>query len=99
MVANRILLLEPSHFHRFPVCERTLQFILELSRNIPDVQIFTGEFRELSENIDPDTTYFREHPLFNHWQGRQEDREWMFPDITASSGGFFGFWKKCERRL
>jgi deoxyribodipyrimidine photo-lyase len=99
MVANRILLLEPSHFDRFPVCERTLQFILELSRNIPDVQIFTGEFRELSENIDPDNTYFREHPLFTHWQGRQDDREWMFPDITASSGGFFGFWKKCERRL
>jgi len=95
--ANRILLLEPSHFEKFPVCDRTLQFILDLSHNIPGIQVFTGSFQELK--IPASNLRFKEHPLFKHYQGTEDERDWMFPDISWHSGGFFGFWKKYERRL
>ena len=96
---NRILLLEPSHFNKLPVCDRTLQFIIDLGRNIPGLQVFTGEFKELLNMTKAEKIRFREHPLFNHYRGARDDRPWMFPDVTTASGGFFGFWKKCERRL
>ena len=35
---NRILLLEPSHFQKFPVNEKVLEFIINLSLNIPTCQ-------------------------------------------------------------
>ena len=97
--ANRILLLEPSHFRKLPVCQRTLQFIIDLGQNIPGLQVFTGEFNELAGMTTPDKIRFREHPLFSHYRGTCDDRPWMFSDVTAATGGFFGFWKKCERRL
>jgi deoxyribodipyrimidine photo-lyase len=81
------------------VCDRTLQFIIDLGRNIPGLQVFTGEFKELLNMTKAEKIRFREHPLFNHYQGARDDRPWMFPDVTTASGGFFGFWKKCERRL
>ena len=97
--ANRILLLEPSHFKRLPVCDRTLKFALDLGSNIPGLQVFVGEFDDLMRLSNSNNIRFKEHPLFNHYKGLQDDRDWMFPDVTAASGGFFGFWKKCERRL
>lgn len=97
--ANRILLLEPDHFDKYPVCKRTLQFILDLGCNIPDLQLFVGSFQQLQAATTPQNIHYREHPLFDHYQGTRDDRHWMFPDITAPHGGFFGFWKKCERRL
>jgi deoxyribodipyrimidine photo-lyase len=97
--ANRILLLEPSHFKRLPVCDRTLKFALDLGTNIPGLQVFVGEFDELMRLTNSNNIRFKEHPLFNHYKGLQDDRDWMFPDVTAASGGFFGFWKKCERQL
>jgi deoxyribodipyrimidine photo-lyase len=38
--ANRILLLEPSIFNDYPISEQTLNFVLELSKNIDSIQIF-----------------------------------------------------------
>ena len=30
--ANKILLLEPSHFEKYPVCKNTIDFILDLAK-------------------------------------------------------------------
>ncbi|MFY7862004.1 MAG: FAD-binding domain-containing protein, partial [Chitinophagales bacterium] len=45
--ANRILLLEPNFYKKYPVSDRTLDFVLALSKNIADVQVFIGSFEEL----------------------------------------------------
>ena len=37
--ANRVLLIEPSHFKKFPVSPKVLQFILDLSKNIEGIQL------------------------------------------------------------
>ena len=46
--ANRILLLEPSHFREYPVSAKSIDFMLNLSLNVDHMQIFVGEFKELT---------------------------------------------------
>ena len=45
---NRILLLEPSHFKQYPVSQKTIDFIITISKeNIANIQIYVGEFNDL----------------------------------------------------
>jgi len=97
--AERVLLLEPSHFRKLPVSGRTIDFALSLAANIPGIRVFTGEFDTIESLAPGSTFHFREHPLFSHYRGVCDPRDWMFPDITGYSPSFFGFWKKAERRL
>ena len=45
--ATRILLIEPSIFNKYPIGKKAMNFMLELSKNIPSVKVFVGEFDEL----------------------------------------------------
>ncbi len=96
--ANRVLLLEPSHFNRFPVSQRVLEFILKLASNIEGLHVFVGEVHAL-----PDVRLFpqivsKEHPAFRHYPGIKQSRDWMFPGLTANHTSFFRFWKKGEQQ-
>jgi deoxyribodipyrimidine photo-lyase len=110
---NRILLLEPKHFVQFPVTEKVLQFIIGLAQaNIPNLQIYVGNFETLLAQITSakgnisskiagvsPVMYFKEHPTTTHYQGIQEQRDWLFPQVTGYFPSFFGYWKKCEKFL
>ena len=94
--ANRILLLEPSHFHQFPISKPNLSFALELSKNISKLQIFVGEFSELKELAGKDSEFiFKEHPLFAYYEGKKEERDWMFPEVHGYHQSFFKYWQAC----
>jgi deoxyribodipyrimidine photo-lyase len=96
---HRILLLEPNHFEQFPVTEKVVQFIIDLAlTNIPGIQIFIGNFEALSKHIQT-SIYFKEHPTTLHYNGIQEARDWLFPQVNGYFPSFFGYWKKCERYL
>lgn len=92
---NRVLLLEPSHFERYPVSEKVLEFILFLGQQIKGLQVHVGEIHDLSEY----KLISKEHPAFGHYPGIKDEREWMFPFVTGYYPSFFSFWKKCEREL
>ncbi len=94
--ANRILLLEPSHFANYPVSEKTIHFVLRLTENVPGIQVFAGEFYELSRKYDLKNIYYKEHPFNKHYRGKAEPREWMF-DTQGYFPSFFSFWKNCEK--
>jgi deoxyribodipyrimidine photo-lyase len=100
--ANRILLLEPSVFDRYPVCARSIRFLLDLGQNIDGLQVFTGEFEELVSRYQPLEVHYREHPLNVHYRGIEHLREWL-TDVRGEYRSFFAFWKKCapflERRF
>ncbi|MEM1257983.1 MAG: FAD-binding domain-containing protein [Bacteroidota bacterium] len=96
--ANRILLLEPSHFEKYPVSEKSIAFILKLSKNIDGAQLFVGEFQDLISKHITGQVFFKEHPANNHYQGIQEERDWMFT-VTGYFPSFFAFWKKCKKEL
>jgi len=97
--ANRILLLEPSHYQKFPVSEKVLGFILALSQNIEGIQIFTGELTALSSVCKNNTIIFKQHPAFLHYQGTAEKYEELFPQVTGYYNSFFAYWKRCEKYL
>jgi len=95
---NRILLLEPSIFEKYPISEKSLDFMLGLSKNIPDVQIFVGEFNQLKELLEDSVIVFKEHPL-NQYHGIEEPRDWLCAAPAKQYMSFFGFWKAIQNEL
>ena len=96
--ANRVLLLEPSHFSSYPVSEKSINFLLDLSKNIEGLQLYTGEFSELKKEISTGKIYYKEHPLNTHYSGIEESRDWM-SEISGYFPSFFVFWKKVKKDL
>ena len=97
--ANKILLLEPSHFEKYPVCKKTIDFIIDLAKkNIPSIQVYVGEFKDLIKNHFIKEVYYKEHPTNRHYQGVEESRDWMF-EVNGYYPSFFSFWKKCKKQL
>lgn len=97
--ANRVLLLEPSHFEKYPVSERSIDFALNLAGNIERIQVFVGEFAELRSQHAIEDIYFKEHPTATHYEGTQEERDWMCPEVRGFYPSFFSYWKKCEKAI
>lgn len=95
--ANRILLLEPSVFNAYPIGHNPMNFALSLADNIPNIQVFVGEFEDLKKKISNHQFIYKEHPL-NRYEGTQDSRDWMF-GVTGYFPSFFAFWKKCKKEL
>jgi len=102
---NRVLLLEPSHFKANPVSTNVLNFILELSKNIPELHVYVGEIAEIislytETCIDIKKAIIsKEHQAFEYYPGIKDEREWMFPSVTGYYPSFFKFWQKCQKSL
>jgi deoxyribodipyrimidine photo-lyase len=97
--ANKILLLEPSYFSKYPVSEKVIQFVIQLSANIPGIKIFTGEFSELPNLYAFPAIYTIDHPLTNHYPGFKDAYCWIFPQVTGYQPSFFSFWKQAQKYL
>lgn len=96
--ANRILLLEPSHFSTYPMSAKTIEFILRLAENINGIQCYVGEFSEIVKAINPEAVFFKEHPFNSHYKGNEEPRDWMF-EVKGYFPSFFAFWKLYRKEL
>ena len=96
---NRILLLEPSHFKKFPVSEKVLQFIIDLSGNIEGIRLFAGEVNEIPGIHQFPAIYSKEHPAFVHYPGKKDERDWLSPAVKRYHKSFFQFWKLCLLQL
>ncbi len=100
---NRVLLLESSHFANYPVSENVLNFIIALSKNIQNIQIVVGEMDAIKALYEEkgmairEAIISKEHPLFEHYPGIKDQREWLFPGVTGYFPSFSSFWKKCQR--
>jgi len=96
---NRVLLLEPSHFKKYPVSDKVLSFAIELAKNIPNIQIAAMEFKVLRPQICSSELVHKEHPLFKHYSGRKEERHWICPEVNVQFSSFFKYWKVCKKTL
>jgi deoxyribodipyrimidine photo-lyase len=96
--ATRILLLEPSHFEKYPVSETVLEFALELAKNIPRIQVFVGEFDALLKCNGLEELHFKEHPTASHYKGTEHSRDWM-TDVEGYFPSFFKFWNRAKKQL
>lgn len=95
---NRILLLEPSHFRKYPVSDHVLDFIIALSENIEGIQLYVGEFDELEKELGESATYYKEHPTARHYKGIEEERDWI-SNVTGYYPSFFKFWKYVKKEI
>ena len=96
---NRILLIEPEFFHKYPVGKQCMDFMLALSKNISGIQIFTGSFNEFTDKFNPSEVYYKEHPLNSGYKGIQEERDWISREVTGYYPSFFAYRKKIEKNI
>ena len=97
--ANRILVLEPSWFHAFPVSDMVIDTILNFAHEILDMQVYVGNVEDLTPKLDADIRYML-HPSVLHWPGTAEDMPALFPGVPLRSyNSFMSFWKQCEKQL
>lgn len=101
---NRVLLLEPSHFSKYPVSEKVIQFLIDLSEDIEGVQIYTGEIGAITDlyketPLNNTCIISKEHPAFTHYGGIKDQRDWMYEKVSGYHSSFFSYWKKCERYI
>jgi deoxyribodipyrimidine photo-lyase len=99
---TRLLLLEPSVFERYPIASHCIDFMLALAMEIPNVQVFVGEFDDLVGALGPFghvEIVYQEHPLNRHYRGNEIPRDWLAPEVEGSFSSFFSYWKKVEKSL
>jgi deoxyribodipyrimidine photo-lyase len=99
---NRVLLLEPSFFRKFPVSGKVIDFILALSKNIPNIKWMVSEVFDLVElyknsALAENGLISKEHPAFTHYPGVKDDRDWMYPEVSGYHNSFFSYWKKGNK--
>jgi deoxyribodipyrimidine photo-lyase len=93
--ANRILLLEPEVFKKYPISDSSVDFLLKLSSNIPKIQVFKGSFEDLKKLLGSSNVIYKEHPL-NQYHGIQEPSIFLSEPPQKNFTSFFGFWKFIE---
>jgi deoxyribodipyrimidine photo-lyase len=96
--ANRVLILEPSHFEKYPVSQKVLDFIMALSQNISGIQVFVGEYKELVERYSPGEIYFKNHPFTRYFKGIGTDFDKIMP-ISGDFSSFFKYWNKGKKSV
>ncbi len=94
--ANRILLLEPQFFKKYPVADKTIDFILSLANNIKGIQIIVGEFDAIFDKAFHNHIHYKEHPAVTHYKGVEHQRDWIFEKVQGYFPSFYSYWKKCE---
>ena len=102
IAGTRLLLLEPSVFKRYPIASHCVDFMLSLAMEIPNVQVFVGEFDDLVGALGPFghvEIVYQEHPLNRHYRGTEISRDWLAPEVEGSFSSFFSYWKKVEKSL
>jgi deoxyribodipyrimidine photo-lyase len=95
---NRVLILEPSHFDRYPISQKSMKFLLDLGKNIENLQIYTGDFAALKAEFPETHFIYKEHPTNMHFQGTEDQRDWL-SSVSGYYPSFFGFWKKVRKEL
>lgn len=95
---NRILLLEPSVFKEYPISNNSVKFMLDLGKNITNLQVYVGEFSELMSEYALKEVHYKEHPLNTNYSGTEYSRDWMF-DVKGFHSSFFGYWKKAKKQF
>ncbi|MDC3030054.1 deoxyribodipyrimidine photolyase, partial [Flavobacteriales bacterium] len=67
-------------------------------KNVNDIQLYVGEFRELKKITKESHIHYIEHPLNQCYEGTEENRDWIFP-VKGYFTSFFKYWKTCKKYM
>jgi deoxyribodipyrimidine photo-lyase len=96
---NRVLLIDPDFFFRYPVSSACFNFMLQLSKNITGIQVYAGSFQSLTEQFNLKNIYYKEHPLNIGYTGTAEPRDWIADAVTGYYPSFFAYWNKVKKYI
>jgi len=96
MHADRVLLIEPSKFKKYPISEKCMQFFIKLSKNIEGIMIYVGEFEDLL--CEGKKIFFKEHPLNYNYSGNMDQRDWL-SDQKGYYPSFFKYWNLLIKKI
>ena len=96
---SRVLILEPSHFSKYPVSDKVLEFTMALAKNIPDLKIFTGEFNDLTTAYPNQAFTAKEHPILKFKGVIAESRDWIVPEAEGYFRSFSKYYLACLKHL
>ncbi len=94
--AQRVLVLEPSHFNKYPINAKRMNFILDLAKNIPDLKIYVGEICHLKNLNRCKDVLSIQYPTTEHWPGKREYRTFVFQNIMDKYREYDEFWADAE---
>lgn len=95
--AQRILVLEPSHFNKYPMNKKRIDFIMQLAKNIPELKIYTGEICNLKNLNRCKDIISIQYPTTEHWPGKKEYRSFIFENLMDKYRTFDEFWNDAEK--
>jgi len=97
--SQRILLIEPRIFDKFPISPMRMHFILELAKNINGLKILVMNYSELKSHAKSTEFVTEMYPLIKDWDCDKLPKGKLFPEISGYDSSFFKFWKKAEKML
>ncbi len=93
---ERIFIIEPRLFDKFPVSPLVLDHMLKLLKtHVPDAKVFVGNV-ETIPGIAAATVFSKAHPTTTHIPGHKDEVEELFPHVRGYHQSFFKFWEACE---
>jgi deoxyribodipyrimidine photo-lyase len=95
---RRIVLLEPSHFVRYPVSQKRRSFIKALAAQIPGAEVVVADFDTVASR-NPNTLFcYKDHPAVIHWKGEMEQGIPLFETKKRplqAKTSFSSFWNNA----
>lgn len=96
--AQRILIIDPAFFDRYPVSAEVFDFIVRQGKTvIPDLQVFVGQPHELSEISGVSEVRVIAHQTNQDWLVRFDEPQWLFPEVDGYYPSFFKYWQAVTK--
>jgi deoxyribodipyrimidine photo-lyase len=96
---ERVLLIEPMWFDRFPISPTVLNFIMTVARTqIPGIKVVVANVSDLT--LSPETAMCSQaYPAHTDWPGTVDAVPRLFPLVTGYYPSFFKFWEACQKTV
>jgi deoxyribodipyrimidine photo-lyase len=96
--AQRILIIDPTFFDRYPVSADVFDFIVRQGKTvIPELQVFIGRPHELHGIGEADAVHAVAHPTNRDWLVRYDEPQWLFPEVSGYYPSFFKYWQAVTK--
>lgn len=96
-VGERIFIIEPRLYDRFPVSEKVINHMLALVQtHITTAKIYVGNVETLP-GIHLARVYSKQHPATIHFPGEKDAVTELFPTVQGYHQSFFKFWQECQK--